>query len=266
MTMEPPPEDAIVIIDADSGEGPAIVTPDAQRPWSDAPGSNGRERRRASAAATREAFTLPLLFLTVALAGGLRVAAGTHQLLFVPPSLMALVLALLLMGALFRGGALVPDLLVDPARPALANVSGGIVLATLFAAAAQMFNLTTPGAGLLQFVFNAFYVLLLWNTIAARPDRRRLLSSLLVVFGGAFVLRYVVLAALYDPQGGLTKRVLTAMLEGVTLGGITYDAPAPLTGYVAFFAVLLFMIGLALLPQPWETGRTAATQRAPTRQ
>lgn len=204
----------------------------------------GRER----AAVTREAIALPLIFLTVALLGGLRVAAGTHQLLFLPPPLMALVLALLLIGALVRCGALAPDRLIDPARTGLANASGVVVLVTLFAATAQAFNLTTPESGLLQFVFNVFFALLLWNTLAARPDRRRLLSSLMVVFGGAFVLRYVVLAALYDPQSGLTKRVLTAMLEGVTLGGIAYVAPAPATGYVAFFALLLFLIGLSLLP------------------
>lgn len=204
--------------------------------------------RRARALVTREAITLPLIFLTVILTGGLRVVAATHQLRFLPPSLMALVLSLLLMGALVRCGALAPARLVDPARPALANASGMVVLITLFLATAQTFNMTTPDAGLLQFLFNVFYLFLLWNTMAARPDRRRLLSSLLVVFGGAFILRFVVLAALYDPQGGLTKRVLTAMLEGVTLGSLAYEAPDTVTGYVAFFTVLLFLIGLALLP------------------
>jgi hypothetical protein len=97
-------------------------------------------------------------------------------------------------------------------------------------------------------VFNVFFLLLLWNTVAARPDRRRLLHSLLVLFGGAFLLKYVVLGALYDPQGGLTKRVLTVLLEGVTLGGLTYQTPAPVTGYVAFFSILLFLVGLILLP------------------
>jgi hypothetical protein len=64
----------------------------------------------------------------------------------------------------------------------------------------------------------------------------------------------VVLAALYDPNGGLTKRVLMTMLEGVTLGGLTYQSPAPVTGYVAFFTVLLFLIGVTLLP-PGSTAR-----------
>jgi hypothetical protein len=198
-------------------------------------------------AAVREALVLPLMFLTVALGGGFRMAAN-GQLVFLVPSLMALVLSLLLIGVLFRSGTLVPEALMQASRPALGNVSGALVLASLFAAGAQVFNTITPEAGLLQFIFNVFFLLLLWNTIAARPDRRRLLHSLLVLFGGAFLLKYVVLGALYDPQGGLTKRVLTVLLEGVTLGGLTYQTPAPVTGYVAFFTILLFLVGLILLP------------------
>ncbi len=197
----------------------------------------------------REAITLPLIFLTVAFGGGLRVSAVNHQLVFLPPTLMALVLALLLVGALVRTGTLLPDELMDVQRPALANLSGVIVVVTLFAAAAQVFNTTTPETGFLQFIIDIFFVLLMWNTVAARPDRRRMISSLIVILGGAFVIKYVVLDALYDPNGGLTKRVLMTMLEGVTLGGLSYQAPAPATGYVAFFTVLLFLIGVTLLPQ-----------------
>ena len=39
--------------------------------------------------AVREAFTLPILFLTVAAAGGFRVPAGGMGMQFVPPPLMA---------------------------------------------------------------------------------------------------------------------------------------------------------------------------------
>lgn len=198
----------------------------------------------------REAITLPLIFLSVAFGGGLRVSATTGQLVFLPPTLMALVLALLLLGALVRSGTLLPDLLLRADRPPLANASGLCVVITLFAAAAQVFNTTTPEAGLLQFIVNLFFLLLLWNTVAAQPDRRRMIASLIVIFGGAFVVKYVVLGALYDPAGGLTKRVLMTLLEGVTLGGLTYQATAPVTGYVAFFTVLLFLIGVTLLPQP----------------
>jgi hypothetical protein len=200
-------------------------------------------------ALVREAIILPLIFLTVVFAGGLRVSATTQQLVFLPPSLMALVLALLLLGALVRSGALIPEALMHANRTALANTSGLLVIVTLFFAAAQVFNTATPEVGLFQFIVNLFFLLLLWNTVAAQPDRRRMISSLIVIFGGAFLVKYVVLAALYDPAGGLTKRVLMTLLEGVTLGGLTYQATAPVTGYVAFFTVLLFLIGVTLLPQ-----------------
>jgi hypothetical protein len=205
--------------------------------------------RATRARIVREAITLPLIFLTVAFGGGLRVGAVSHQLVFLPPSLMSLVLALLLLAALVRTDTLAPDALMRLDRRPLANLSGLLVVITLFTAAAQVFNTTTPEAGLLQFIVNLFFLLLLWNTVAARPDRQRMTGSLIVILGGAFVVKYVLLAALYDPAGGLTRRVLMTMLEGVTLGGLTYQSPAPATGYVAFFTVLLFLIGVTLLPQ-----------------
>jgi hypothetical protein len=195
----------------------------------------------------REAVTLPLLLLTVAGAGGLRVdAAG--KLALVPPSLMALVLGVLLIATLVRAGALDPLRLVGERRSALENTSGAIVLASLLLASAQMFMLLTPPTGLLGFIFTVFFVLLLWNTMAVSPDRRQLLRSLAVVFGGAFVLKFIVLAAAYDAGGGLLHRVILTMLEGVSLGALGFVPDGTATGYVAFILLGLFFVGLILLP------------------
>lgn len=218
-------------------------------------------RPRLDSALVREAFTLPLLFLTVALGGGLRVSpAGV--LTFMAPPLMALVLAVLLMGTLLRGGVLVPEALIRPTRATIENLSGAVVLATLFGASAQVFNALTPEAGLLALSYNVVFVVLLGNTMAARPDRGRLLSSLLVVFGAAFVIKYVLLDAIYSPQGGLTKRIVMALLEGASLGALSYQPPGPGTGYVAFFTALLFLIGLGLLPQRPSLGPGALVRSA----
>jgi hypothetical protein len=203
--------------------------------------------RRATHALVREAFTLPLLFLTVALAGGLRVTS-TGAFAFLAPPLMALVLAVLLLGTLFRAGLLVPDALMGPARSSLEKASGAVVLATLFGAAAQVFNTLTPEAGLLALTFNVVFLVLLSNTLVTRPDGGRLLASLLVVFGAAFVVKYVLLGAVYAQPAGLAKRIVMALLEGVSLGALSYQPPGPATGYVAFFTALFFVIGLALLP------------------
>ena len=196
---------------------------------------------------SREAMTLPILLLTVAGAGGLRVdSAG--KLALVPPSLMALVLGVLLIGTLVRAGALAPERLVGDRRSALENGSGAIVLLSLLLASAQMFMLLTPPTGLLGFIFTAFFVLLLWNTLAVSPDRRQLLRSLAVVFGGAFVLKFIVLAAAYDAGGGLLHRVILTMLNGVSLGALGFVPDGAATGYMAFVLLGLFFVGLILLP------------------
>jgi hypothetical protein len=195
----------------------------------------------------REALTLPLLLLTVAALGGVRVSQ-TGALALLPPSLMSLILGVGLLGVLVRSGALVPARLVNDHRSALENASGAVVLAALVAASAQIFSMVTPSAGLLAFVFTVFFVLLLWNTLAVEPDRRQVLRSLLVVFGGAFVLKYVVLAAIYEPDGGLLRRVLLTMLEGVSLGTLGFVPDGAATGYIAFFTLAMYFIALVLLP------------------
>lgn len=210
-------------------------------------------RGRVRNLAVREAFILPVVFLTVALLGGFRMSAAGMR--FLPPPLISLVLAMLLLGVLMQSGVLVPLRLMSAARRPIENLNGAAVLLALFFGTAQLFNSVTPEAGLLHLLFNVFFVLLLWNTLAAGPDESRLLRSLLVVFGSAFVLKYIVLAALYDPNGGLAKRVLTTLLQGVTLGALDYRPDASATGYVAFVTVALYICGLMLLP-----GRTSGTR------
>ena len=195
----------------------------------------------------REAVTLPILLLTIAGAGGFRVdAAGTLAL--VPPSLIALVLSVLLISTLVRSGALAPDRLVNERRSPLENTSGAIVLVALLLASAQLFMLLTPATGFLGFVFIVFFVLLLWNTLAVSPDRRQLLRSLAVVFGGAFVLKFIVLASAYDSDGGLLHRVIVTMLQGVSLGALGFVPDGVATGYIAFVLLGLFFFSLTLLP------------------
>lgn len=195
----------------------------------------------------REAVTLPLLLLSVAALGGVRVTT-TGALVFVPPTLMSLVLGVLLVATLVRSGALAPDRLMNGRRSPLENASGAVVSIALLAASAQVFTLVTPAAGFLAFVFTAFYLLLLWNTLAVEPDRRQLLRSLLVVLGGAFVLKFVVLAAVYDPSSGLLRRVVLALVEGVSLGALGFVPDGPATGYLAFVTLACFFLALILLP------------------
>lgn len=216
---------------------------------------------RPTFSAGREAFALPLTLLTVALAGGLRIGLdGSFR--FVPPPLMALVLAVMLLGVMARCGLLVPELLVGSTRSGLENVSGAVVLFTLLAATAQAFHCVTPDGGFFRLMFDLFFLFLLWNTLAAQPDRHRLLRSVFVLFGWAFVTRYVVLDSLYDPGRGWTSRVVTALLEGASAGSIAYDPVAPAGGYLAFATIGLYIVALVMLPSP-PSHATVALVRAP---
>ena len=212
--------------------------------------------------ATREAIVLPLLFLTVALCAGVRIGQGVA---LVPPSLFALVLGILLVRLLIQSGTLAPHHLMSPARTALANVNGAVVLLTVWVAAAQVLAMLIPDSGLPRLIFGVFFLILLLNTAAASPDRRRLLQSLAVTLGSVFVLKFVVLAALSDPGAGWLKRVLRAMLEGVTLGTLTQDVLHPATGYIAFFALALFLVGAFLLPFREPPESTALERAGPAK-
>ena len=203
--------------------------------------------------AAREAIVLPMLFLTVAGLGGLRIG---HTILLVPPPLVSLVLAVMLIGALVRAGVFAPHSLMNAGRSTLENLSGLAVLITLFAAAAQVFTLVTPERGLLHAVFSIGFFVQLATTLAGVNGRRNLLRSLVVLLGSAFVLRFVVLEGLYAKNGGIAQRLLTAIVEGASLGTIQYDPTGAPTGYVAFFTLVLFVVGVVLLPP--STARAGA--------
>jgi hypothetical protein len=198
----------------------------------------------------REAIVLPAIFLTVALLGGLRIAT---TVILLPPSLTALVLAVLLLGTLIRGGVFAPQTLMNGARSGMENVSGSIVLLTLFAASAQAINLLLPERGLLHAAFAIFVFCQVLTMSAGSAGRQGLLRGLLILLGSLFVLRYIIIEALYAPNGGLLQRVLTTLMSGASLGGIAYDPNAPATGYVAFFTLILYVIGVTLLPSPAST-------------
>jgi hypothetical protein len=192
-----------------------------------------------------EAVYLPVLFLTVTLVGGLRI---TDRVTFVPPPLFALVLAVMLFGVLVRGRVLAPERLMSGSRPSLANLNGLVVMLSTFFAAAQVFNLVTPESGLPFLLFNVLLFVLLVNTLAGFPDRISILRSVGVITGAAFILKFVVLGAISDPGDSALKRILYVLLEGVTLGTLTQPRLHPATGYLAFAALVLFLIGLAMLP------------------
>jgi hypothetical protein len=201
--------------------------------------------------AAREAIGLPFLFLTVALAGGLRLGSAVTLM---PPSLFALVLAVLFGGVLVQSGALDPLRLMNSSRSALANGNGMVVLAALFIASAQVFSLLTPESGLPRLIASLYFLVLMFHTLAADPDRVRLLRSLGVTFGVAFILKFVILDALADPATGRLGRAMQMLLDGVTLGALTQEVQPRAAGYLAFLTLGAFLVSVWMLPSRAERG------------
>jgi hypothetical protein len=190
---------------------------------------------------------LPTLFLTVVLLGGLRVGTADRTFIFVAPPIVTLVLAVLLVLLLVRGRLIRFHQWIASDLSPLTNLVHIWMLITLFFASAQAFNSVLPEQGLLHWLFSFFFLWTLWNNQFSSFDPRRLLRSLAILFGTAFVLKHMLLASLYSPEGGWLKRVAGTLLQGVSLG--TLDTPnfAPATGYISFFTLILYVTGLILL-------------------
>jgi hypothetical protein len=204
-------------------------------------------RRRAG-----RAVLLPWLLLTVALLGGVRVAARDRSLLFLPPPLVTLVMAALLMALFLRARLVLPGRWLSSSHSVLDNASHALTLAALFFASAQAFNSVLPESGLLHWVFALFLLWTLWNDQFAPFDARRLLRSVAVLLATAFALKHLLLAGFHGTgEGGWSRRLVSALLEGVTLGTIDLPAFAPATGYLSFFTLALYVGALALVrPAP----------------
>jgi hypothetical protein len=211
--------------------------------------------------AAREALVLPALFLTVVLVAAVRPGADGAV---VPPSPASLITGTALFGLLIRSGALAPERLVSPARSMLANVNGVMLLATVFAASAQLVTALVPESGVPAVVAWVVLASLLLQAYAIGPDRTRVLRGLLVTFGAAFVLKFIVLAIISSPAGGRFARALQLLFEGVTLGSVSQRPPGRAEGYLVFGAIALYLIGVALLPAAsWQMVRVQPRRELP---
>ena len=150
---------------------------------------------------------LPFLFLTVALLGGLRIGAESRTFIFIAPPLVTLLLASLSLLLFVRGGLLRFHQWVGSDFPPLTNIAHTWMFITIFFASAQAFNSVLPEGGLFHWLFSFFFLWTLWNNQFSSFDARRLLRSLTILFGTAFVLKHILLASLYSAEGGWFKRV-----------------------------------------------------------
>jgi hypothetical protein len=191
---------------------------------------------------------LPTLFLVVALLGGLRVSEPEHTFLFVAPPLITLILAVMLMAQFVRGHLIQVDQWLRADRSPLTNTSHALTLLTLFFASAQAFNSVLPDGGLLSWLFSFFFLWTMWNNLFSPFNARQLVRSLAAMFGMAFVLKHILAASLAAPEGSWLQKLSAVILEGLSLGTLKLPAYAPATGYISFFTLALFVVGLYLLP------------------
>jgi hypothetical protein len=208
---------------------------------------------------------LPTIFLTVALLGGLRVADGTAAFLFVAPPLVALLLAVLLVLLCARGGLVNLHAWLSGDNAPSTVVAHALTLLAFFFASAQAFTSVLPERGLFRWMFAFFFLWTLWNNQFAAFDARRTLRSLAALFGTAFVLKHMLLASLYTSDGGWLTRLAGALLEGFTQGTLGAEDVrfAPATGYISFFTLALYVLGLILLPPAPDPDDAPPPERDP---
>jgi hypothetical protein len=193
-------------------------------------------------------IVLPTILLTVTLLGGLRIDAETRAFIFIPPPLVSFVLAALLISLFIRAGAIEPHAWLALDQPMVTNISHLLTLVALFFASAQAFNSVLPENGLLHWMFSFFFLWTLWTNQFSAFDVRRLMKSLIVLFGTAFVLKHLLVSALSAPEGGWLRQLAATLLKGIAI-----DVPhfAPATGYISFFTLVLYVAGLWLTtPRP----------------
>jgi hypothetical protein len=201
---------------------------------------------------------VPTILLTAVLLGGLRIDATTRQFLFIPPPLVTLLLAILSMSLFARAGAIELRHWLSIEQPLITNLSQLLTLLSLFFATAQAFNSVLPEKGLLHWLFSFFFLWTLWTNQFSTLAPRRLLRSMIVLFGTAFVLKHLIVAGLYAGSGGWLRTLASALLQGVS---IDVPAFAPATGYISFLALALYVIGLLLItPAPLQPGERPVKQ------
>jgi hypothetical protein len=207
---------------------------------------------------------LPCALLSVALLGGLRVSAPEAGFVFVAPPLVTLVVAVLVVSLLARGGLVAPGRWLGSHLSLPVNAAHALVLLALFAASAQAVNAVLPERGLFHWLLALFFLWTLWNYQFAPFERERLLRSVAVLFGSAFLVKHLLLGSLYGgPAPGWSRRLLNALLEGATLGSVDAPAFAPATGYVAFLTLALYVGSLWLMGDPAAQAEAPAAREEP---
>ncbi len=175
--------------------------------------------------------TLLAILLVVGLLGGLRL--GESEFWLAPP-LGTLVLAAMILGALDRHGAIAVKRLLYSSRSAI-DPYGLLVILIIGFASAQAVHVTIPAGSLRSLFYLLFFLpLLALNTRLVAADHARMLWILVVTFGAASIVNFVVLPAI--TFGGV-RQWLCRILPGC-------QPQHRATGFLIFVTLLLYLAAL----------------------
>lgn len=181
---------------------------------------------------------LPLIFLAVTLLGGLRFRLEDNAFLFLKPQLICLILASILLIAFYRA-----DFFKNwfgEQFTLLKNIANGFVLLTLFSATVQIFNSLLPEKSIAFWLVAFCFLWSLWTNLFAELSPKKLFISLTSIFGLAFIVKYFLLANLVSTNETWTQKIFSEVSAGLL------DLPrfSSGTGYVQFFALAIYIIGV----------------------
>ncbi len=205
---------------------------------------------RVGPSATVVHLVLPVIFLAVTLLGGLRLGVTDNAFLFLKPALICLVFAAVTLVLFVRSGMISVDGWFAGENSGLRNAANAAVLLTLFAALVQLYNSLLPEQGLPFWIVAFCFFWTLWNNLFAEFDPKRLIRSMAALFAMAFAVRWLFLANLTpETSGSWIERIL----QNPTQEAFTWLLDIPRysagTGYIQFFTLVLFLLGLYLLPR-----------------
>lgn len=208
-----------------------------------------RERSR-GLGSTRNYIVLPLIFLAVTLLGGLRLNANDNAFIFLKPALVCLVFASVTIVLFLRARLIEMSGWFSHESSNLRNAANVAIAITLFTATTQVFNSLLPEQGLTFWVMAFCFFWTLWTNLFAEFEVQKLMRSLAAMFGLAFVVKYLLLANLTLSTGGSW---LQRMMENPAQESLAWLLDLPRyssgTGYLQFFTLVLYLIGLYLTPQ-----------------
>lgn len=209
-----------------------------------------RKQPRVSNGAYATYIFLPAIFLTVTLLGGLRLGAVDNAFLFLKPALICLVFAALTVVLFARSGMIAIEGWISEERPMLENAGNVAVLLTLFTATVQLYNSLLPEQGLTFWVVGFCFFWTIWNNLFAEFDAKRLLRSMIALFGLAFVVKYLVLTNITAaPTGSWWQRLFDNPGKEAFTWLLELPQYSAGTGYIQFFTLALYLIGLFLIPR-----------------